>query len=344
MKLDVKMLQVQKRFSSKFSESGQSFSAAFDPNFARGKDGLTAYEVAVKNGFIGSEQDWLASLKGETGPAGEPGSAGHQGLPGMPGKDGYTPQKGVDYFDGITPHVGENGNWFIGDIDTGIPATGPAGNQGLPGVPGEDGHTPIRGVDYFTPEDIEAMRFQVLYKWPTYVESDGASYIDTGFIPDQDTRVVCNVEFTTKGATEYLFGARASSSAQRFTFYIASAKYNSGYYSQTKTFAADVMYTDPLVIDKNRGVITLNGEAVMEHTTTTAFVCPCTMTVFALNTKGTKSSYAKAKLYSMQIYDNDVLVRDFIPCFNNCLGEYGLYDRLNDRFYRNLGTGTLSGE
>ena len=44
-----------------------------------------------------------------------------------------------DGADGVTPHVGSNGNWFIGDNDTGIPATGPAGGQGLPGTPGEDG-------------------------------------------------------------------------------------------------------------------------------------------------------------------------------------------------------------
>lgn len=40
---------------------------------------------------------------------------------------------------GITPHIGENGNWYIGDTDTGVSA------QGDPGDPGEDGghYTPI---------------------------------------------------------------------------------------------------------------------------------------------------------------------------------------------------------
>lgn len=32
--------------------------------------------------------------------------------------------------DGITPHIGGNGNWFIGDIDTRVPATGPQGLSG----------------------------------------------------------------------------------------------------------------------------------------------------------------------------------------------------------------------
>lgn len=49
---------------------------------------------------------------------------GQKGDKGEPGKDGYTPQKNVDYFDGITPHIGENENWWIGDIDTGVKAGG----------------------------------------------------------------------------------------------------------------------------------------------------------------------------------------------------------------------------
>lgn len=45
-----------------------------------GADGKSAYEIAVEHGFEGSEEEWLASLKGE------------------PGADGYTPVKGIDYW------------------------------------------------------------------------------------------------------------------------------------------------------------------------------------------------------------------------------------------------------
>lgn len=38
----------------------------------RGPRGASAYEVAVANGFAGTEPEWLVSLKGEDGPAGEP--------------------------------------------------------------------------------------------------------------------------------------------------------------------------------------------------------------------------------------------------------------------------------
>ncbi len=48
-----------------------------------------------------------------------------KGAKGDPGKDG------------VTPHIGTNGNWYIGDIDTGIPATGPVGPQGPKGEQGD---------------------------------------------------------------------------------------------------------------------------------------------------------------------------------------------------------------
>lgn len=39
---------------------------------------------------------------------------------------------------GITPHIGENGNWFIGEEDTGKPSRGDTGPQGPKGAPGKD--------------------------------------------------------------------------------------------------------------------------------------------------------------------------------------------------------------
>lgn len=57
-----------------------------------GRPGLSAYQLAVLNGFVGTEEEWLASLKGDKGDKGDPGAAGADG------QDGTTPEKGVDYF------------------------------------------------------------------------------------------------------------------------------------------------------------------------------------------------------------------------------------------------------
>ena len=54
---------------------------------------LSAYGIARQNGFEGTEEDWLLSLKGEPGPQGERGPQGVRGLTGErgpAGKNGWT--------------------------------------------------------------------------------------------------------------------------------------------------------------------------------------------------------------------------------------------------------------
>lgn len=64
------------------------------------------------------------------------------GTGGGTGADGITPHIGENgnWFigdtdtgvraEGITPHIGANGNWFLGDTDTGVKAQGPKGDPG----------------------------------------------------------------------------------------------------------------------------------------------------------------------------------------------------------------------
>ena len=47
-----------------------------------------------------------------------------------------------DGADGITPHIGANGNWYLGDTDTGKPSRGETGAPGPAGADGKDGVTP----------------------------------------------------------------------------------------------------------------------------------------------------------------------------------------------------------
>ena len=95
--------------------------------------------------------------KGETGPQGPKGDPGAAGTPGKDGAAGAPGKDGTPGADGVTPHIGDNGNWYVGSTDTGKPsrgatgakgdagATGPAGPagsvgpQGPAGAPGKDG-------------------------------------------------------------------------------------------------------------------------------------------------------------------------------------------------------------
>lgn len=74
-----------------------------------GKDGLSAYEIAVKNGFVGTVSDWLESLKGADGLPGKDGINGVDGKDGKAGRDGVDGQNGIDGKDGRDGVDGQNG-------------------------------------------------------------------------------------------------------------------------------------------------------------------------------------------------------------------------------------------
>ena len=81
---------------------------------ANGKDGRSAYEIAIENGFVGTAAEWLESLKGRDGKDGLPGKDGKDGADGLPGRDGTNgkdglPGKdgrdGIDGKDGVSPDL-----------------------------------------------------------------------------------------------------------------------------------------------------------------------------------------------------------------------------------------------
>lgn len=136
--------------------------------FLRGANGMSAYQIALKNGFSGTEAEWLNSLKGKDG------TPGIQGAPGVSGKDGQRGESGLSAYeiaksngfigseqdwltslhgrDGIDGKSGQNGvnglsayevaqkNGFSGTEQEWLASLrGERGSAGIQGVPGESG-------------------------------------------------------------------------------------------------------------------------------------------------------------------------------------------------------------
>lgn len=89
--------------------------------YIKGDPGASAYEIAIENGFTGTETEWLASLKGEKG---------DQGEQGIQGEKGDTGSQGLQGIQGVQGPKGEKG-------DTG--EKGDPGIQGADGAKGESG-------------------------------------------------------------------------------------------------------------------------------------------------------------------------------------------------------------
>lgn len=149
-----------------------------------GADGDSAYDVAITNGFVGTENEWLSSLigaDGEQGPQGEQGSQGIQGEQGIQGPQGEQGPQGIQgeagtgitfkgqvdsdpsgsgdvtLSDGVTVFTPENGNAVISTVDDSLfiydgtnwvdggSIQGPQGVQGSQGIQGEQGPQGIQG-------------------------------------------------------------------------------------------------------------------------------------------------------------------------------------------------------
>lgn len=98
-----------------------------------GIDGASAYELAQALGYEGTVEQWLDSLRGKDGKDGAPGADGKDGIDGKDGANGINGADGApgkDGEDGLTPFIGDNGNWWIGETDTGIHASGGGGGGG----------------------------------------------------------------------------------------------------------------------------------------------------------------------------------------------------------------------
>ena len=70
--------------------------------------------------------------------------------------------KGDKGEDGITPHIGKNGNWYLDTTDTGKPS------RGEKGLKGDKGDTPVKGTDYWTAADKTEIVNDTLAALPTW--------------------------------------------------------------------------------------------------------------------------------------------------------------------------------
>ena len=170
-----------------------------------------------------------------------------------------------------------------------------------------------------------------------YIQSSGSQYINTGFKPNQDTKISITVDFPLSGTT-WLYGGRASAGSNSLGFLCEDgSRYRFDYASSIT--ALTVKPTGKFTIDSDKNKCYINGELAFTAPYKT-FASPVNMYIFNNNNNGSLSGGSSAKLYNCSIYDNGVLIRSFIPC-KNASGTVGLYDSVNNQFYKNAGRGTF---
>lgn len=112
----------------------------------KGKDGKSAFEIAIEHGFVGTEVEWLESLKGV------------DGKDGVNGKDGCDGRNGADGLPGCDGIDGKSA--YIIAVEHGFSGTETEWLQSLKGADGKDGITPDMS-NYATKADIAELQEQI---------------------------------------------------------------------------------------------------------------------------------------------------------------------------------------
>ena len=172
-----------------------------------------------------------------------------------------------------------------------------------------------------------------------YLKSTGTQYINVGFKPNQDTRIVLDVNSPLVSGPVWLFGARTAADSKTYNFLCQGSKYRSDYNDNSST-SLTINPSGRFEIDKDKNITKINGSTA-STIPYGAFQCEYSLYLFSNNNAGATGAGASISIYSCKIYDNGTLVRDLIPARNSS-GTLGLYDAVNGTFYTNAGTGTFT--
>ncbi len=185
------------------------------------------------------------------------------------------------------------------------------------------------------------------YQQVSYLQSSGTQYIDTQYIPNQNTRIYTRASTSGTSGHTGLFGCRTTDYTYPFLSYIENT-----YGEATNVVRIDaggkagstgVIWSpnEPFSIDidiPNSKVI-VNDQTITRYTSLSySTSCNLSMAIFAVH-QGTSYIYPiVGKIYSFIIYESGAKVRHFIPCYRTSDSKPGMYDLINDVFYTNAAT------
>lgn len=179
------------------------------------------------------------------------------------------------------------------------------------------------------------------YTQAEYVESDGASYFDTGFVPNQDTKVMMEALIPTvpPSSIATLFGARpdADSATDCVSVLCTTSGSVRSYYDDS--YKAMLTISEPIRLSvlKDRESTSINA-ATATHTYA-EFSAAGNLFLSAMNAGGVATWHAALRIYSCSVYDNDKTVRFYVPCISPD-GVVGLFDLVSMEF--NAGVGSFT--
>jgi len=182
------------------------------------------------------------------------------------------------------------------------------------------------------------------YQQVEYIQSTGTQWIDTGVLASENNSFEVKAQLLhTNENSQTIWGGRNSSSSPIQGNQLSCVK-NAGQYqfcygnsvSLVKEWDTSI---HTFYANKNKLYIDGNLECTATSNVITEENSVC---LFATNTGGTVGfAGGSLKMFYCKIWNNETLIRDFVPCFRTSDNVAGLFDKVNNVFYTNSGTGTF---
>ena len=172
-----------------------------------------------------------------------------------------------------------------------------------------------------------------------YIESTGTQYIDTGVFPSNNLKINIKACYTNSNSS-YMLGSDNAYNAgihirldSKYIGIFGGSIMNTGVVSQVNV---------PVTITLQNNKIYVDGQLKGSGTTQdVSKYSKSSIYVFCTHIGGEAKYNASMRLYELQMYDGDTLIRDFIPILDENDVAY-LYDKVEKKFYYNSGTGTFN--
>ncbi len=188
-----------------------------------------------------------------------------------------------------------------------------------------------------------------------WLKSDGGSYVDTGFIADNASRIYAKIY---NDRTSCFFCSRQGQQNQSFGFLWTADNLIRTDYGKSQAYNIEAT-SGIYIIDKNKNVTNYthpNGQTYTLTQNTQNFITPHTMLLMASYSTtnggiGPANKYDHQRHYYFKIWSNgadeNTLVRNMVPvpaCMrikDFIVPENGMWDTVEQKFYGNSGTGSF---
>lgn len=190
------------------------------------------------------------------------------------------------------------------------------------------------------------------YQRVDYVQSSGLQYIDTKYMAGSNTRIEITCSFPNGGAGNFVCGSQGDTTRSTEIDMGISGEGHWQMRAGTQWGAniGDSIDTNPhtFIIDNKNRHAYLDGDEIslltfLEATMPAKGLALFTRFVYeAANSRWVGENNAGNRIYSAKIYENDELVRDYVPCYMRTNNSIGLVDIIFGKFYANSGSGSFT--